>query len=84
MRLQLTQDAKGKVLLWVEDVPAFELRPDETLIECLKRGILYFWKEKDEPYGNADPWAGKYARTLEKFLESLKIWGIFEKLMSTG
>jgi hypothetical protein len=69
--LKLEQLPTGELMLWVEGVPGFILRPDETLVACLERTAREF---EGEGNGQGD-WIGsvrgKYAEALRRFLKTL-------------
>jgi hypothetical protein len=75
VKLELTFDQDDRLWLRVNDVPLFELKPDETIIECLNRVGDKFDRQVDYPTKGDDPWARDYAHTL---------WGLASRLQKAS
>ena len=73
MNITLTQETNGRLMLSISDIPRFQLKPDETLIDCVRKKIQELRVNGRDESDTAVTKNDKYADELEGFLRSLRI-----------
>jgi hypothetical protein len=72
MKLEARLEDDNTILIKVDNVPWFELRPDETILQCMERTAHEFDREVNQPVKNYDPWAAEYASKCREFAALIK------------